>query len=42
MMETTDLRDRHDGAVIRWHDRRGIGVSLASDKCVRDRSKYEQ
>ena len=42
MMETTDLRDRHDGAVTMRHDRRVIGVSLSSDKGVRDRSKYEQ
>ena len=44
MMETTDidLRDRHDGAVTRRHNRLGIGVSLSSDKCLRDRSKFEQ
>jgi hypothetical protein len=44
MVETTDLRDRHDGALTRLGGMtgRGIGVSLSSDKCVRDRSKYEQ
>jgi hypothetical protein len=38
MMKATDLRDRHDAPCPGGVTARGIGVSLSSDKCVRDRS----
>ena len=40
MMEATDFRDRHDGAVFRRRDSPQMRVTLCSDKL--DRSCYEQ